>query len=227
MAAFTANQSIMYDAFYDDFICIDEEVDTFIIDDEYEELEFRTINDIELNPTPTLYEIVLQDKPVRRPKPIIVGTFDEVPVPITWAKFKNYSTSYQIMRINTRSASKPKSEMCRSLVQHNQCNKQHCNAAHNFKTNIQVCNRPDCGVIRIGADLYVAEPMTACYKKHENECIESYILRLQYKTKMNSMTIDITKDALKQHQRMLLSNAKECTIKELTTNIIDADTVEE
>lgn len=118
-----------------------------------------------------------------------------------------------------------KNILCNNIINEKKCNFSFdCNFAHRYN-EIELCSITACRyVICISDTLYInssdLSDYDICKNRHNNENIESYILRLGLQTIRDQIIIYISKEMLDTHIKQILKNAKKCSLSSLVTYII-------
>lgn len=120
----------------------------------------------------------------------------------------------------------PIHHFCVSIIKGIPCPNHMCRYAHHFNQIEQCVGQCKGNVKAIHDDFYVVDknvdhPSTfKCLKRHHNECIESYMLRLGLTIyNITNVVVTLPKDVIDEHITTLLGGKNECMLERLVVKV--------
>lgn len=207
-------------------------------EDDYDDREDSFDFD-ELNPIPSTLDRLFDER-LERTRTISTSViYPSLPIKddggkanwsLNWAAFQDQKEEVSNMKplhskIKVKSkvttvVVKKKNRFCNSILAETECPHKVCKFAHKY-SEIAVCK---CDLVDLidnvknNGAIYFNNASSSCTKKHPDECIESYLLRLQIKSKCEKIVINLSKEAVDKYIRHLLQCAKACGFKDLVIN---------
>jgi hypothetical protein len=215
-----------------------EEEDDFFLseeDDDYEEDSF--IYD-ELNPVTSQLDITFERYIYTNMYPLKPIQFDlssdedreeqrdQHERDLKWAKFEDLcdkpSSMVEIGKPPIRKVNKIiKKEFCNSIIRNIPCRHKVCKFAHTFD-ELEKCPHGDkCKAIeRVDRKYFIrGDYRKKCNKVHDDECVESYILRMQIGfSNCTKICLKVSKDTFNKYTHYFLQASSNCGIKELVVD---------
>lgn len=128
---------------------------------------------------------------------------------------------FKMSKLKKSNIAKPSTitpKFCLSITKGVKCPNYLCRYAHHYNQIEKCTNMAKCKVEKIFDDFYINNPSVTfrCLFRHQNECIESYILRLELViTSCKQLVVELPKEVINDYLERLLIKAKKCLLDKI------------